>query len=113
MSYQSLILTIYQHTNAGNPADPNIGFWVCAQPNAAGGKPTSMAAATGCLGHFLKEEACVVGAMAIQYLGCFDSDFVADWPVMRKLSTSPSTESSDEKASDGLAEAHLIPDQAP
>ena len=46
MSYQSLILTIYQHTNAGNPADPNIGFWVCAQPNAAGGKPTSMAAAT-------------------------------------------------------------------
>ena len=46
MAYTSLKLTVYQHQNAGNAADPNIGYWVCQQPNVPNSVPRAMAQAT-------------------------------------------------------------------
>lgn len=36
MSVQHFAFTVFQHTNAGNPSDPNIGFWVCYQASDDG-----------------------------------------------------------------------------
>jgi len=48
MSLQHYVITVYQHTNAGNPSDPNIGYWLRWQPadNVNGtitAKPNSVA----------------------------------------------------------------------
>lgn len=40
MAYASLILSVFEHVNPNDTADPGIGFWVCSQPNIPSAVPT-------------------------------------------------------------------------
>ena len=44
MAYENLILTVYQHNNTQNAADPNNGYWACWQANAPNSVPQPIGA---------------------------------------------------------------------